>query len=94
MTTPPRTCTECGTALAEDANPRRKYCSDHCRYAHRDRQPERKAADAERHRRRYHEDHEFRDRRRRYDLERKRRAAGIPLDRPLSNRGRRRMEEK
>lgn len=53
MTT--RTCPECGTALAEDAPPLKRFCSDRCRYVHRDthRSPERKAADAARHRERY-----------------------------------------
>lgn len=57
-----RTCTECGTALAADAHPRRRFCSTSCRYRHRDRTPERRAADAERHRRRYHADAAFRAR--------------------------------
>lgn len=44
-----RTCPTCGSALAADANPRRIYCSQPCRFQN----PERRAADAERHRRRY-----------------------------------------
>lgn len=57
-----RTCTECGAALAADAHGLRRFCDDACRYRHRDRTPERRAADAERHRRRYHSDAAFRAR--------------------------------
>lgn len=32
-----RTCVECGTALAEDASPRRVYCSTACRQRRGDR---------------------------------------------------------
>lgn len=55
-------CIECGGALPVSASSRRRYCSDACRYRRRDQRPERKAADAERHRLRYHSDPEFRRR--------------------------------
>lgn len=58
-----RTCPHCGTALAADAHPRTKYCSAGCRYRHRDQQPARLAADAERHRLRYARDPDHRRRR-------------------------------
>lgn len=81
-----RTCAECGAALAEDANPLRRYCSARCRYAYRDKQPERRAADNARHRARYHTDAEHRDRHRQADRDRYRTRVGIPLDAPLQHR--------
>lgn len=89
-----RTCRNCDVALAADAHWKREFCSAECRYAFRDSQPARKAADAARHRARYHSDAEHREAKRTRRRNEQRTAAGIPLDAPLSNRGRRRLEHR
>lgn len=86
MTT--RTCAHCQTALAADAHPTRKYCSDQCRYRHRDAKPTTRDADTDRHRHRYTNDTDHREQHRKADRDRYRTRAGIPLDKPLSPRGR------
>lgn len=68
----PRICPQCQTALAEDKPRNARFCSDLCRYRFRDAQPATRAADTERHRRRYHADAEFRAAHNRACVERQR----------------------
>ena len=52
----PRHCLECQGPIPESKPAIAKFCSDRCRYKHRDSKPEKQALDAERHRARYQND--------------------------------------
>lgn len=75
-TPPARACERCGTALAADAHHLRRYCSDDCRAIVR------RATDAERHRRRYQTDPDFRARHNRERTPRNQRARAAQIPAP------------